>query len=69
MVHRFAFLTFIKYLTMNHIYFPSKESYILTAYLGDSPAELPQLIQGPVFSYRSVREADSVPSEKSLGCM
>lgn len=41
----------------------------LTRYLRDGPAKHPQFVQGPVFSYRSVREADSVPGEKSLRCM
>lgn len=58
-------------LCLNEYTFHCEQSYshILTNYLWDSPAKRPQLVQGPFFSYRSVREADPVPGEKSLRCM
>lgn len=37
-------------------------------YLGDSPAQSPEFLQSPVFSYRSVWEADPVPGEERLCC-
>lgn len=42
---------------------------IFQEYLGNSPAQRSEFVQGPVLGHRSIWEADSVAGEEGLCCV